>query len=139
MRNVAAGVFFKQAGGQTLVLIARRNQSHGNPAMRGLWEFPGGKQEAGETIFQCLEREIKEELCVNCKAGPIIIEVPYTYNFGSINLVAIRAELLSDDHDAELDIKLTVHDALEWVPLNQLKDYKFPPADEAVIRALARS
>jgi 8-oxo-dGTP diphosphatase len=131
-RNVAAAVFLRRGTDGWQVLIARRNQTHGNPAMRGLWEFPGGKQEAGETIFQCLEREIKEELCVPCKAKRVIIESPYVYDFGAINLIAIEADLLSEDWT------LTVHDAIEWVPVQDLPNYHFPPADEPVVKKLRR-
>jgi 8-oxo-dGTP diphosphatase len=132
IQNVAAGVFFKRIDGQTHVLIARRNQTHGNPAMRGLWEFPGGKQEAGETILQCLEREIREELCVPCRAKGVIIEVPWNYDFGAINLVAVEAEFLSEDWT------LTVHDAIKWVPVAGLGAYQFPPADKGIIEKLQK-
>jgi 8-oxo-dGTP diphosphatase len=75
IQNVAAGIFIKNGK----VLIAQRNLTTRNPAFRGLWEFPGGKQEEGETIFQCLEREIMEEFGVQCRADKILIESPYTY------------------------------------------------------------
>jgi 8-oxo-dGTP diphosphatase len=124
--TVAAAIFRRGDS----VLILRRDGIHGNPAMRGLWEFPGGKREAGETVFQCLEREIREELQVPCKAERVLAEAPYTYDFGHINLVAIEATLLCDD------IRLTVHDALVWAPVAALGDYEFPPADKGIIEKL---
>jgi mutator protein MutT len=125
-RNVAAGVFVKDGK----VFIARRNQTHGNSAMRGLWEFPGGKQEKGETILQCLEREIMEELCVHCTAKRVLMESPYDYDFGAINLVAVEAEFAGED------FTLTVHDAARWVEIVSLGSYAFPPADAPVTRML---
>jgi 8-oxo-dGTP diphosphatase len=126
MITVAAALFLREGK----VLILRRDHVHGNPAMRGLWEFPGGKLEEGETLFRCLEREIAEELHVPCKARRIIAEATYAYDFGQINLVAIEADLLSND------ICLTVHDDAKWVPIAELKASDFPSADKAIIEKL---
>ncbi|AEF80348.1 (deoxy)nucleoside triphosphate pyrophosphohydrolase [Leadbettera azotonutricia] len=123
IQNVAAGIFIKDRQ----VLIAQRNRTTRNPAFRGLWEFPGGKQEEGETILQCLEREIMEEFAVRCRADKILIESPYAYDFGAINLVGISGELLDEN------LTLTVHDAYRWVRIEDLPNYAFPPADLPLI------
>ena len=53
------------------VLIGQRPEGK---ALPGLWEFPGGKQEDGETVEQCIVREIKEELDVDCLVGDFLME-----------------------------------------------------------------
>jgi mutator protein MutT len=126
IQNVAAGIFIKDGN----VLIARRNLTTRNPAFRGLWEFPGGKQEKGETIFQCLEREIMEEFGVQCRADKILLESPYTYDFGTINLVGITGELLDEN------LTLTVHDTFQWVKIRELPNYSFPPADLPLVERI---
>ncbi|EEB77581.1 putative hydrolase, NUDIX family [marine gamma proteobacterium HTCC2148] len=88
-----------------------------------MWEFPGGKQEPGETIYQCLEREIYEELYVSARAGEVFAESLYMYEGGAINLVAILIELDSTE------FSLSVHDAARWVKIESLLNYELAPAD----------
>ncbi|QQO10180.1 (deoxy)nucleoside triphosphate pyrophosphohydrolase [Breznakiella homolactica] len=116
MKNVAAAVFIRDGS----VLLARRAPGQ---RMAGFWEFPGGKQEERETIFECLEREIREEFNVPCKALEIYCKHVHRYGAGAINLIAIRSELL--DHR----IELRVHDASEWIQIPELNSYRVSPAD----------
>lgn len=102
MQNVSAGIFIKN----NLILIAQRGI---HEKLSGYWEFPGGKQEIDETIFDCLEREILEEFRVRCKANDIFCESIYNYENGSIRLIGILSELL------ELNIELVVHEQYEWI------------------------
>lgn len=123
MKNVAAAIFLKG----NLVLIARRAL---NENLCGCWEFPGGKQEVGETIFECLEREILEEFNVKCQSKEVYCESIYNYENGTIRLVGIFSELLEES------IKLSVHDIYQWVDVNKLLDYNLAPADIAVAKQL---
>lgn len=123
MKNVAAAIFLKG----DFVLIARRAQ---NEKLHGYWEFPGGKQEVGETIFECLEREILEEFNVRCKSKDIYCESVYNYNTGTIRLIGILSELLNES------IQLNVHDAYQWVDVNELLEYNLSPADITIAKKL---
>ena len=116
MKDVSAAIFIEN----NKVLLAKRKAAEKSP---GYWEFPGGKRETNETIFECLEREIKEELNVNCKAVKIFAESIFEYEQGKIKLIAIIAEL------AERNIVLNVHEEYKWVEINRLLNYELAPAD----------
>ncbi|BBP43524.1 (deoxy)nucleoside triphosphate pyrophosphohydrolase [Thiosulfativibrio zosterae] len=111
------------------VLITRRAT---NEKLAGLWEFPGGKLEANETLFECIEREIKEELGVLCLAKEIFTEAIYEYEFGAIKLIAIFIEFESTE------FKLTVHDQAEWCFISELGQYELAPADIPIAKELIK-
>ena len=108
-------------------LIARRAPGE---KFAGFWEFPGGKVEPNETLQECLERELKEELGLTVMAGDVITESVYHYEHGSINLVAISASII------EGDIKLSVHDAVDWLPIDKLIGLHLAPADIPIAHRL---
>ncbi len=110
---------------QNRVLIGQRPEGK---ALAGLWEFPGGKQEQGETVEQCLMREIKEELDVRCVVGDFLLTVSRKYDHGDFKLMVYRAEI----EDIE-NLKAIVHQELRWVDIADLKNYEFPPADDEII------
>ena len=116
MLNVAAAIIKKD----NTVLLTRRAPSE---KLAGFWEFPGGKQEANETIQECLERELKEELEIETHCTDILVESIYEYPNGTLNLVAIDTEILDGE------ISLSVHDKYAWVDVEKLLDYKLAPAD----------
>jgi 8-oxo-dGTP diphosphatase len=123
MQNVSAAIFIKN----DTVLIAKRNQSGSLP---GYWEFPGGKQEDGETIFECLEREIVEEFNVRCRATSIFAKIEYANEHDSIMLIGIMAELLDEA------IELRVHEEYRWVEISRLAEYRLAPADVGIAEKL---
>jgi len=123
MKQVAAGIIVSDGR----VLLTRRAE---NEHEAGLWEFPGGKLEAGETPQQCLERELREELGVRIRAGKVLAESDYRYHHGAIRLLAIWAEIVSGP------MALSVHDRAEWVSLEQLESYDLAPADVPIARKL---
>lgn len=116
MKTVAAAILFD---GDT-VLLARRASTE---QLAGYWEFPGGKVEEGETLQQCLIRELQEELSLQVCVLDEIAVSEYHYGHGAIQLVALRAEIIGGQ------VSLTVHDAVEWVKIDQLSDYRLAPAD----------
>jgi 8-oxo-dGTP diphosphatase len=125
MKLVTAGIITHN----NQVLLARRKKGQN---LEGYWEFPGGKIEPNETPQACLERELFEELNLTTKAGRIIAESVYEYSHGAIKLLAIEAELLSDN------IKLSVHDKLAWVTIYDVQNFKLAPADIEIARQLIR-
>jgi len=116
MKTVTAAIIIRNQK----VLLTRRGPSE---KLAGYWEFPGGKVEDGETLQECLERELLEELGVAAVVGEVMAKSEYHYDHGSFLLVGMYANLLSDD------LKLTVHDSAEWVPIKGLLSYQLAPAD----------
>ena len=81
-----------------------------------LWEFPGGKLEAGETPEECLVREMREEFGIEVVVREYFGESVYRYEHGSIRLLAY----LVDWMDGE--ISPTDHQDCRWVPFDDLED-----------------
>ncbi|MGE4561096.1 MAG: (deoxy)nucleoside triphosphate pyrophosphohydrolase [Desulfobulbus sp.] len=125
MQTVTAAVL--RRGGA--ILLTRRKPGR---EQAGYWEFPGGKLEAGETLQACLQREIAEELDVVIRAGEIVASSDYCYEHGTIRLVALSAEILSGT------LRPSVHDQLEWVPVDRLLEYQLAPADIPIAESLIR-
>lgn len=103
------------------VLIGRRKHDQ---LLAGHWEFPGGKQETGESLTECLQRELEEELGVNATIHEeIFMEVDHTYERGDIKLVAMLADI-----GDQLPMSKS-HDLLAWAKISELHTFKLAPAD----------
>jgi 8-oxo-dGTP diphosphatase len=109
------------------ILITRRSP---NKHLAGLWEFPGGKLENGETEQECLRRELEEELGIKVKVGEFFMENTHDYGTKSILLKAYFCKQLTDS------ITLNDHDMIAWVTKKELQNYEFAPADVPFIKAL---
>jgi mutator protein MutT len=121
--DVAAGLLFKSG---KLLITQRPAQTH----LGGLWEFPGGKREPGETFEQCLERELREELGIEPFVGELVESLTHAYPTKTVRLNFYRCELKSGEPQALGCAGLT------WVGPEELRDYEFPPADERLLDRL---
>lgn len=113
------------------VLIARR-KSQG--LLGGLWEFPGGKIEPGESMPECIARELREELGIDVEVGERLTVVRHAYSHFRIELHAHWARRIRGRPRA-------IHCAgFAWAPIARLRDYAFSRADLHIVEALeARS
>jgi 8-oxo-dGTP diphosphatase len=122
--DVVAGVIRDKTG---RILLARRTEGRD---LAGLWEFPGGKREPGETPEAALVRELHEELGIDVDCGPPLIAVPQRYPHKRLRLdvrtiAAWRGTVKG--HEGQ---------ALAWAPPHTLASYAMPPADIPVVAAL---
>jgi 8-oxo-dGTP diphosphatase len=114
-----------QQSGDYLVCQRPSEKRHG-----GLWEFPGGKLEPGETLAEAASRELREELGVTVRAiGPSIFAVadpgsPFVIEFVPVEIEGIPTCL--------------EHQALSWVPLEKLSGFALAPSDRAFVEYLHR-
>ncbi|HEY2382680.1 MAG TPA: 8-oxo-dGTP diphosphatase MutT [Terriglobia bacterium] len=109
------------------ILITQRQ---GHVHLGGLWEFPGGKVEAGESYEAALEREIREELGVDIAVGREFFTVEHAYPAKSVRLHFFDCSILGGEPQA-----LDVAD-MRWVKPSELSQFEFPPADAELIRRL---
>lgn len=123
--NVVGAVILKD----DLILCAQRSQT---AVLPGLWEFPGGKIEAGETPREALAREIREELLVDVTVGDEVAKTEYKYSFGEVTLTTFYCEI-----DAG-DITLTEHEAVRWVSASELDALEWAPADVPAVESIVQ-
>jgi 8-oxo-dGTP diphosphatase len=121
--EVSAGLIFR-AG--RLLITQRRLHDH----LGGLWEFPGGKREPGESFEGCLVRELREELGVETRPCELLEDITHRYPDKSVRLRFYRCELVRGEPRP-----LGCH-ALAWVSPGQLAGYAFPAADERLLERL---
>lgn len=121
--HVAAAVI---RGADGRILLARRaDQQH----QGGLWEFPGGKVEAGETVAAALRRELQEELGITVTNARPLIKVQHDYPDKQILLdVWLVSAFSGEPHGAE-------GQPLAWVAPRQLPEYEFPAANAPIVQA----
>ena len=112
------------------VLLARRTQGRD---LAGLWEFPGGKVDPGETPEEALARELREELGIEADIGASLIRVPQQMPHKRI-VLDVRHVSAHRGHPRGLDGQ-----AMAWVPRDKLARYAMPPADRPVVAALLQA
>lgn len=122
MLLVAAGVLLD--GGK--ILIAQRRGGD----LDGLWEFPGGKVETGETPAQCLVRELQEEFGITAEVMGYLCTSMHTYPTGAVELRAYTARIIAGV------FVLHAHRAMRWVTAAEMDGFDFAPADVPIVRHL---
>ena len=122
--HVVAGVI---TDARDRILLARRTEGRD---LAGLWEFPGGKVDPGESPEQALVRELREELGIEARVGEPVIVVPQQYPHKRLRLDVRRIAAWSGT------VKGLDGQALAWVPPHRLASYAMPDADRPVVAAL---
>ncbi|WP_228040345.1 A/G-specific adenine glycosylase [Nodosilinea sp. LEGE 07088] len=112
---------------QGQILIDRRKQEG---LLGGLWEFPGGKIEPGETIEACIAREIQEELGIAIAVGDRLCTITHAYSHFKVTLNVHHCTHLSGDPQP------IECDEVRWVTLDAIEEFPFPKANIHIINAL---
>ena len=113
------------------ILIAKRKT--GDDLFAGLWEFPGGKVEKGETPKKCMARELREELDIEVEVGELVTSNKHKYPHGIFELLAYRVKHISGE------MVLNDHEEMKWVTADEMPRFEFPPADLPIIKYLRNS
>lgn len=109
------------------VLIARRPE---DGLLGGLWEFPGGKIEPGETPEEAADREVREEMGIEVVVGDPIASVDHAYSHFRITLHAFDARYVSGDVESRSAT------AWRWAAPGELDQYAFPAANKRIVQSL---
>ncbi len=111
------------------ILIARRLPTgpHG-----GLWEFPGGKLEPGETLVECIHREIREELGIEVAITQPLVTINHTYSDLQVTLHVYLCR-----HQAGQPQPLESAE-VRWVDRKDLEQYNFPEANQQIIQSIQK-
>ena len=108
-------------------LIGRRGKDEKSA---GMWEFPGGKLEEGESPKECIKRELKEELNIDAEIGELFFSYTYNYPHISYELYFFKVNSFFGE-----PVK-SVHDKLKWEKLKNFYKYDFLPGDGPLIDKL---
>jgi len=122
--EVVAGVIRRRG----TVLLCQRHEGEHLPL---LWEFPGGKVDAGETPQQALERELAEELDVAASVGEQIAVIEHDYPEKTVRIRFFVADIDVAEPSA------VVHREIRWIPVEELRAYEVPPANRSVVRMIS--
>ena len=105
---------------------------HAGTHLEGLWEFPGGKVDAGETHQEALRREIREELGATIEVHDLVFEITHEYPDRTIMLFFYRCTLTGEPRPL-------LGQEMRWVRRQELPSLGFPPADGELITLLTES
>jgi mutator protein MutT len=123
-RLVVAAAILERDG---RILITRRLKG---THLEGVWEFPGGKCEPGETLEACLGRELFEELGITAVIGRELLTTSHAYDDRVVELHFLTCT--SDDEPKPL-----LNQEMRWAARNELAGLEFPPADAELIQWLS--
>ena len=123
IRVAAAVIKGVNTAGETIIFATQR----GYGDLKGGWEFPGGKIEAGETPKEALKREIMEELETEIRVGELIDTIEYDYPTFHLSMDCFWAEIAAGK------LILKEHEAAKWLTKETLDSVKWLPADITLI------
>ena len=122
---VVAAAIVERAG--TFLVTRRPKGVH----LEGLWEFPGGKCEPGESHEACLRRELREELGSDLRVLGEVFRVSHSYADRVVELHFFRCDMLEEPRPL-------IGQDIRWVTGEQLLELEFPPADSELIELLRK-
>ena len=121
--NVAVGVIKKN---NAIFICKRADDQH----QGGLWEFPGGKVEASESVFAALKRELIEEVGITIHSSSQLMVIEHDYGDKCVRLdIHVVSNFSGQAHGAE-------GQPSEWVNISELTHYDFPAANAEIIEKL---
>ena len=123
-KRIGVAVIWNQSG---QILIDKRKLEG---TMGGLWEFPGGKIEAGETVVDCIVREIREELAIDITVGEHLMSIEHTYPTFQMTLIVHHCQYIGGIPQP------IASDEIRWVNISDLVNYQFQAANMAIINAI---
>lgn len=127
MKELSVAIAIVLREGEILIRQRRRDV-----ALAGLWEFPGGKQEPGESLEQCVLRELVEETAIQARIIESLPSISFSYPAGDVRIHPYLCQHLSGEAQP-LGCQRTL-----WVKPAELPDYEFPPANDDLIYGLVR-
>jgi len=122
--DVAVGVLLNSKG----ELYAQRRAEEG--MLGGLWEFPGGKREQGESMEDTCRRELREELGIDVEVGELLSTVRHAYSHFKITLYAFRCTITAGTPESTHSLPTA------WIAADRLEEYAFPRASRKMIERL---
>ena len=121
------GMAVVQYDGKILIAQRKKTMKQG-----GLWEFPGGKLEPGESAPDCIRREFMEELGMVVHVGDYLDEMTYTYpDIGDFHFDTYWATC-----ENPTPIRLEAHEQIAWIEPDEFDNYQFCPADIPLVNKL---
>ncbi|EKB55582.1 (deoxy)nucleoside triphosphate pyrophosphohydrolase [Falseniella ignava] len=111
------------------ILIGQRGPTQ---SLAGMWEFPGGKIEPGETEPEALMREIQEELNLSIEVNEAIDTASYQYDFGQVTMTVYYATLRGGE------LKRLEHAEIRWVSVEELADFNWAPVDIPIVNTIIK-
>jgi mutator protein MutT len=127
MKRIDAAIAVVINEGKVLICQRKKDDSFG-----GFWEFPGGKCEPGETLESCLIRELQEEVALLVQPVEAYPPIAHDYPTVKLTLHPFRCKLISGQ------LQLIECQQAQWVAPQSLRNFRFPPANAALIERIQK-